>query len=499
MFLRKLGKSGRFTFDIIYSSLQKSLRRGDEELAIEMGYEFIDYPNALKKRLIQNCTEDCPNLNLIWDIYNTKPEMELLMAWIPVICKHTKCRDGIYGMRVACEMDFLFDSPKVGDDDLLTLLRKCYTYVCKGREDEFIKCFQPFYSNFKLKNMYNFINKHITFLYTLCVWSCVDYMHENYYVGLFKMDAEKKWDINLQLPFYVYDKHVGSSPPQNKSYSFFIDNCVIYPRHGGESILEQRGKRLYKESNKGVSSMIRPVVECDTLNEENTLLIQVQLITAKYKPRVYFCSINNGKMFDYVLKGPFKRKEDMEPQLLSDNIKCELLTYAPYDSRIVSYKKDIYLLSINLIPVTKNKVEIKSSKLESDAPIYSGEKFMFDHEKLDKLTTGEKENLLEILAFRKLIGTNDTCSRNIIYYDKLFYSIDDPVLLTQTDFIFKKPLCDQLKEKYEQILRENFSYVKTMLKKWDKVIYYSENIPNNVKIFMRLRIVDLLHKNNWVF
>ena len=68
MFLKNKGASGQFTFDIIYSCLQKSLRRNDYELSIEMVKEFRDYPNALKKRLIYICCEDLPNLYLIQDI-----------------------------------------------------------------------------------------------------------------------------------------------------------------------------------------------------------------------------------------------------------------------------------------------------------------------------------------------------------------------------------------------------------------------------------------------
>ena len=58
MFLRRQGYSKRSTFDVFYSAFQKSLRRGDAELAIEIGYEFQEYPNA-----------NCPYLYLINNIY----------------------------------------------------------------------------------------------------------------------------------------------------------------------------------------------------------------------------------------------------------------------------------------------------------------------------------------------------------------------------------------------------------------------------------------------
>ena len=81
MFLRKHGSSGKYTFDVIYSALQKSLRRNYLELALEMAQEFKEYPNALKKRLIQNCTEDCPDMKLVLDIYNTPSELNELVKF----------------------------------------------------------------------------------------------------------------------------------------------------------------------------------------------------------------------------------------------------------------------------------------------------------------------------------------------------------------------------------------------------------------------------------
>ena len=110
MFLRRTGASGRFTFDVIYSCLQKSMRRGDETLAIEMGYEFREYPNALKKRLLQNCSEDCPDFNLMTEIYDTNSNLNDLMKFIPIVCRHIKCRDGLWLTRLAAEQPLLMEN-----------------------------------------------------------------------------------------------------------------------------------------------------------------------------------------------------------------------------------------------------------------------------------------------------------------------------------------------------------------------------------------------------
>ena len=76
MFLIKKGYSGKYQFDVIYSALQKFMRRNEFENALEICKEFKEYPNALKKRLIYCSVEDCPDMNLINDIFNTEPKNE---------------------------------------------------------------------------------------------------------------------------------------------------------------------------------------------------------------------------------------------------------------------------------------------------------------------------------------------------------------------------------------------------------------------------------------
>ena len=135
MFLRKKGANGRFRFDEIYSCLQKSLRRGDTKLSLEMAKEFNEYPNALKKRLIQNCCEDCPNLYLVNDIFHTETKVESLAKLIPAICAHVKCREATLAFRVACEEPYDFEPLSREDDYLLTVSRKCFTVLCQDNNN----------------------------------------------------------------------------------------------------------------------------------------------------------------------------------------------------------------------------------------------------------------------------------------------------------------------------------------------------------------------------
>ncbi len=514
MFLRRQGYSKRFTFDVIYSAFQKSFRRGDVELAIEMGYEFQEYPNALKKRLIQNCTEDCPDLYLINNIYVTEPDIRKLMAFIPVICKHIKNHEGCYGMRIACEMEPINSKPNLGEncDDLLTLLRKCLYYLINDDIFTFISYFQQRYPHINLMKIYNYIGKHNTFLFMLCVWETRDYMHEKYKIEKFEFEENKIFDMKMVLPSYIYDKHVRSCPKENKTYEYFINNLILFPRKE-ETDLERQSKELYISSNIGIGDIIRTLTGKQSKNKKSILnkpkneeqeeeeskggkeeilgrnykVIQTQLITGQYKSKVYYCSINENDKYEYILKGPFIKEDEMKAQILSDIIKQKLLisklpnnSQSSYSSKIVEIDGSSYILSNNFIPIDKDNVVIKSSKLEENVKIYNGNKYFYSHELLKSLTKNEIIELLKILAFRKIIGTNDTCSRNIIYFNKHLYSIDDPVLLKNTNYMFKIHY-EKYETEYNKVVFKYFDEITKFLNEWDEIINSSEDIPENVQ------------------
>jgi hypothetical protein len=131
-FLRKTGSFRKIPFAIVYSGLQKGLRGNLLTLAIEMAREFEEYPNALKKRLIQNVAEDCCDWELIMRIFNTPSNFNELIQFVPEICSHVKCRDATFGFRVAVEFPdaIVQQNGKIGilrpnlNDSLLELLIK---------------------------------------------------------------------------------------------------------------------------------------------------------------------------------------------------------------------------------------------------------------------------------------------------------------------------------------------------------------------------------------
>ena len=245
MFLRNKGASEQFTFDVIYSCLQKSLRRGDYKLSIEMVKEFQHYPNALKKRLIYDCCEDCPNIYLIRDIYNTPAEIDRLAPFVKIICEHIKCREVIMTFRVACQEPFNTE-PISRDDDLLTSCVKLFTQLCKTNDDcapvlKWLIDQYPELNQFKLPTIFNFINKNRLVLYLVIAYLKIDYITNEHYGQIQPIHIDFNFNTHLTLPEYVYDKHTREGPAEHKTYEFFINNIILNPRRP-KTQLELRGE-----------------------------------------------------------------------------------------------------------------------------------------------------------------------------------------------------------------------------------------------------------------
>ena len=489
MFLRKYGSSGKYTFDIIYSALQKSLRRNDYNLAMQMAYEFKEYPNALKKRLIQNCTEDCPDMRLILEIYNTNSNLNDLLKYIPVICKHIKCREAIMSFRVACEME-INNEPFNINDDMLTLLCKIRTKIIDDKEIEIFNFFQSLYIDYPLCNIYKFINKNRTLFYALTAYIYLDYVREEY-----KFEQKLNFTTIENLPDYVYDKHVGKS--KDKSYKFFMENIVLSPRKP-ETEIEKIGKDLYISSNLSSGYYLKKqnIKSCYKQLNNNIVIIQTQLITAFGKQKVYYCDFDNNEKYSKILKGPFLENNSVNMQkfILTDQIK-KILGLDTLNYEIVYYKNNKYLLYDNLINIQSQKTEIKTSKLEKNVKIYNGEKYFLNVLKINDIQWLE---LLKLLLFRKIIGTNDTCDRNFIAKNNKIFSIDDPALFKDTIYIFKKPLNEKLSNLYKQKLKFYFNDLLKIEDVWINKIN-KMHLTYEIKSFMIEKINILKNIKNWKF
>ena len=532
MFLKNKSASGRFQFDEVYSCLQKSLRRGDEAMAIEMVKEFKQYPNTLKKRLIYDCCEDLPNLYLINAIFETKPEIAHLVKFIKPICEHIKCREVIMSFRVACTEEYDF-SDLTAKDDCHSMTRKLMTQICAksfGRDedgalswliDQASRVLSPsklsILKNFKLKQIYNFINKSRLVMFAIIAFMTIPYVTKAKWGILDGSHVEyvEKFEFTIEeLPNYIYDKHVHKSPSNQKGYTFFIDNILLVPRNPKTQI-EIEGEELYKRTNlssgdhfiRAFPGLSNPWANKPYHKITDFKMIQTQLITGKSKPRTWFADFDGSGNFNYVIKGPLTPEAAFQ-QILSDKLKTLLNLVSMESESIIltneENEKDIsdelYILSKNLVTIDPESVTIKNSKLETNVVIYSGQTNVYSDSKFNGFSEERKLEFFKCLFFRKMIGANDTCCRNIICSNDTIATIDDPVLFKETDYMFKVPLNERLSKMYTKALKEQWEGILTYIKKVKKTISKNQfDLSDKELEFMKEKCDEMTKVENWNF
>ena len=108
-----------------------------------------------------------------------------------------------------------------------------------------------------------------------------------------------------------------------------------------------------------------------------------------------------------------------------------------------------------LLDYDYDKKELKTSKLEGEVYIYSGETNNFN---FDNINENNFLKLFEQYLFRLVAGANDHCARNFIIKSNIIYSIDDHSVIDSFDF-------------------NNIKMKKTIKEKWNKyIIIYKEDI-----------------------
>lgn len=169
-------------------------------------------------------------------------------------------------------------------------------------------------------------------------------------------------------------------------------------------------------------------------------LLRAQLRTSLFKPCVWYGTRDSKQ---YVLKGPMwsnVMNNELNGALESQTLK-DLLGIPSSNAR----EEDDYLVQDCLIDYTRLPTEIQSSRWDKGilVPRYhhlSGwsHELMGDPETSDAL----RLSLFEALLFRKIVGTNDTCTHNLVVlmHENRVYSIDDAALGKRPLFMWKKAL-----------------------------------------------------------
>jgi len=643
-FLRKTGKYRKIPFAIVYSGLQKGLRGNLLTLAIEMAREFEDYPNALKKRLIQNVAEDCCDWELIMRIFNTPSNFNDLIQFVPEICAHIKCRDATFGFRVAVEFpdavikvrdsmeakvptqnEKLYILKPNLNDSLLELLIKEKTAARYNKLDDFGKFMEELIFrkyNFKIDfhKVYMFSSKNRSIVDSTIAYLKREYTH-------FRPEKiEELRFLNTQdkfiIPDFVFDKHTGNYA-KNKNYDYFLNNMIISPRRK-MTYLEKLARELYIKVNKRTRDLLilNPIKEPlfidkktelpidndnndiqkqlqnqninqlqnqpellklqnqninqlqnqninqiqnqnmnqlqnqpqlinqqlqnqninqlqnininqlqnqpelpnqqlqnqninqiqnqnmnqlqnqpQLINQNQQLInlskiehLQTQLITSKHKPKTFYISFSRSQApeFSHVLKFPMNQN-DINNMIMSDKFKnlFGLISLNIKQIQVIdsfnNFNNGIIMTNFNT-QIDSNNIVIKSSKLENEVVIYNGNHLHLEWDNLYNLTHDEQINYLKILAFRYIIGTNDTTNRNILKVESKFISIDDPALFISPKMIYKSPIPIKHRQIFSQILNSNFQEIQNWL----------QNIMVK-NIFCQEQINKLMNINNWIY
>lgn len=275
----------------------------------------------------------------------------------------------------------------------------------KEKYNTIINFYQKYYPGMELNKIFKFINKSRCFLYALTAKFVCPYIEEKYEL---KKDLEFDYEFNKDfvLQEYVYDKHTLHG--KDKSYAYFINNIILIPRKE-ETEIEKKAKDIYITTNNSTGFWLNKRKGEEVAKDlADGKLIQTQLITAKWKPTVFYYDKNNNNKYEFILKKKMKRKE-MEECINCGKMK-KILNLPSLDTKIENEN----LIMKNLIKIEPNNIIKKTSKLETNVNIYNGEHYLYNHKLQEKLNNDELIELFKLLLFRKIIGTNDTCERNII-------------------------------------------------------------------------------------
>lgn len=194
--------------------------------------------------------------------------------------------------------------------------------------------------------------------------------------------------------------------------------------------------------------------------QDYTHVLQAQLITSKNNPRTWFAT-KDGRQ--YVIKGPLG-KDEREQCLRSQRLK-EILGIPHTYMR----EEGEFLIQNCIRDYTKLPTLIQSSRWEKNVrvPVFGSWEW-----KDNILTQPEKygillQSLMEGLLFRKIVGTNDTCSHNFVIWNNIVYSIDDRFLEKRTRYMWKKATTNST---YAYLMNQMWPSLQMTMERWSHLL-----------------------------
>jgi len=442
-FLRKQTTEG--SIGLIYSIIQKCIRRGLENESLY--YSQILYneatKNCLRKRLIYVCNEDICNLKLSQEILECNDTD--LFKYLIICCRMKKTHESAWLSRLA--LHYAMNNLKTDSEELNEAIK--ITNLVKKEDFKSIREYLGKYSK-----MYSFTSKNNLVWASYILFHKRPELNQSYGINDIHLEEIMPKKFN-EIPFWVKDKHV---PGGTKGYGFFFKNSLVMNiKLYNEDKYESETKSVYLEDEKTLGNGKTKILYNKWKESELNFpgfkdIVQVQLLTRKNNPKVYFTtSLNDNKK--YVLKGPMKL--DMRKSVMkSENLK-KLLNLNHLNVEFINLFNQNWMKSDSLNDYKVNLREIKTSKLEGEVYIYSGETNNFN---FDNINENNFIKLFEQYLLRLVAGANDHCARNFIIKDNIIYSIDDHSVIDSFDF-------------------NNIKMKKTIKEKWNNyIIIYKKEI-----------------------
>jgi len=449
MFLRRQTDIPGVSLAIVYSVFQKCIRRGDAPHALYYGRRIYEYgtPNAMRKRLLQCVLEDMAHWQLALDVFalGSAPSWEDCAHMVAVLCANKKTHITAYLSRLAVEPEF--ERPVFLPAAAWERVREL-SALHIADDHKAVRAMMDATAG----KMYVFMGKSrlVWMTYTLS-----QYLPEcNYdYLRDVPMPHEEPFDA---IPRWAMDKHV---PGGTKGYAFFFEHgLVLENRLFGEleDLLKEQCLDVYMQHG-GVNTAGRictvaaPATLPRLTEQKNDALppeldeyadvIQVQLLTRRGHPKVYFCRLKGAP---YVLKGPMGSGL-RDKIMLSERMKV-LLGLPQCDAEVIG----TFIRWRSLCDYDSQQYIIRESKLEGPRRIYTGPNAHCDPETMDLM------GLCRAVMFKNLVGADDWAARNFLEDSAgVIYSIDDHAKMAPITTMIPSKFKRQHREAIVRFIVEN--------------------------------------------
>lgn len=207
-------------------------------------------------------------------------------------------------------------------------------------------------------------------------------------------------------------------------------------------------------------------------------LLQVAPRTSPEKVPVYYARDEDWN--PVVLKGPLS-EEEIQALLHTERIK-KLLGLPRTNVR---RSDDNFVVSDCLYDYSLSESHRCASGIDRGKRLSNIKLKAWRHDITDRTAV---RSFLKALAFRIMIGTDDTVPRNFIFVDPAVYSVDDPAWEKEPTRLWKVKTHS---EHYSKLLDENWEWVMAFLNAWKQTEELSE--------FNYKMIDKLMDRSYWKF